>query len=97
MELLSLGAAARHTAFVAQVDVSALVNRKAVARIMCGFRMLAHTRRGHIRYEDFTECYALWCEEEPDASSSVYNTVSQHMESLITVRPVLLHSLDFPR
>lgn len=35
-------------------------------------------------YEDFTECFALWCEEQPDASSSVFNTVAQHMESLIT-------------
>ncbi|GJE93303.1 hypothetical protein PsYK624_094620 [Phanerochaete sordida] len=35
-------------------------------------------------YEDFTECFSLWCEEQPDASSSVFNTVSQHMESLIT-------------
>ncbi|KAJ3551013.1 hypothetical protein NM688_g4951 [Phlebia brevispora] len=41
-------------------------------------------------YEDFTECFSLWCEEEPDASSSVYNTVSQHMESLITVRLFVL-------
>ena len=39
-----------------------------------------------VRYEDFTECFSLWCEEQPDASSSVFNTVSQHMESLITVR-----------
>jgi len=35
-------------------------------------------------YEDFTECFSLWCEEQPDASSSVFNTVAQHMESLIT-------------
>lgn len=41
------------------------------------------------RYEDFTECFSLWCEEQPVASSSVFNTVAQHMESFITVRCML--------
>lgn len=44
------------------------------------------------RYEDFTECFSLWCEEQPDASSSVFNTVAQHMESLITVRVSALNA-----
>ncbi|CAL1715548.1 unnamed protein product [Somion occarium] len=37
-------------------------------------------------YEDFTECFSLWCEEEPEASSALFNTVAQHMESGITSR-----------
>ena len=41
------------------------------------------------RYEDFQECFSLWCEEEPAASSTVFNTVAQHMESGMTVRPFL--------
>jgi len=35
-------------------------------------------------YEDFTECFSLWCEEDPESSSAVFNTVAQHMESAIT-------------
>ncbi|TCD65454.1 hypothetical protein EIP91_002668 [Steccherinum ochraceum] len=37
-------------------------------------------------YEDFQECFSLWCEEEPASSSTVFNTVAQHMESGITNR-----------
>jgi len=37
-------------------------------------------------YEDFTECFSLWCEEEPASSSTVFSTVAQHMESGITNR-----------
>lgn len=36
-------------------------------------------------YEDFTECFSLWCEEEPESSSSVFNIIAQHMESGMTV------------
>ncbi|KAH9928799.1 hypothetical protein B0H21DRAFT_700275 [Amylocystis lapponica] len=35
-------------------------------------------------YEDFTECFALWCEEEPENASRVFTQVTQHMESSIT-------------
>ncbi|KAL5492211.1 hypothetical protein ACEPAI_3658 [Sanghuangporus weigelae] len=35
-------------------------------------------------YEDFSECFELWCKEEPDGASGVYNTISLHMERLIT-------------
>ncbi|KAI0072818.1 hypothetical protein K474DRAFT_1775187 [Panus rudis PR-1116 ss-1] len=37
-------------------------------------------------YEDFTECFSLWCEEQPEASSTLFNTVAQHMESGITTQ-----------
>ncbi|KAK7687325.1 hypothetical protein QCA50_009831 [Cerrena zonata] len=37
-------------------------------------------------YEDFTECFSLWCEEQPEASATLFNTVAQHMESNITNR-----------
>ncbi|GBE86132.1 hypothetical protein BKA93DRAFT_806183 [Sparassis latifolia] len=35
-------------------------------------------------YEDFTECFSQWCEEQPESASVVFNKVSQHMESSIT-------------
>ncbi|KLO19126.1 hypothetical protein SCHPADRAFT_912906 [Schizopora paradoxa] len=35
-------------------------------------------------YEEFSECFELWCKEEPDGASGVYNTISRHMEHLIT-------------
>ncbi|KAH9942029.1 hypothetical protein B0H21DRAFT_869144 [Amylocystis lapponica] len=35
-------------------------------------------------YQDFTECFALWCEEEPENASRVFTQVTQHMESSIT-------------
>ncbi|KAI0690309.1 hypothetical protein BC835DRAFT_1365226 [Cytidiella melzeri] len=35
-------------------------------------------------YEDFAECFSLWCEEEPDSSSSVCSTIANHLESSIT-------------
>ncbi|KAI5124238.1 hypothetical protein M0805_005087 [Coniferiporia weirii] len=35
-------------------------------------------------YEEFAECFELWCKEEPDGASGVYNTISLHMERLIT-------------
>ncbi|KAH8111086.1 hypothetical protein DFH11DRAFT_1513636 [Phellopilus nigrolimitatus] len=35
-------------------------------------------------YEEFSECFELWCKEEPDGASGVYNTISLHMEHLIT-------------
>ncbi|KAI0917965.1 hypothetical protein AcV5_002760 [Taiwanofungus camphoratus] len=35
-------------------------------------------------YEDFTECFSLWCEEQPENASGIFTTVSRHMEDLIT-------------
>ncbi|KAH8097015.1 hypothetical protein BXZ70DRAFT_943956 [Cristinia sonorae] len=37
-------------------------------------------------FEDFSECFSLWCEEEPAASATVLNTIVQHMETDITSR-----------
>jgi hypothetical protein len=36
-------------------------------------------------FEDFVECFALWAEESPDGANSVFNTISNHQESQITV------------
>ncbi|KAH7922604.1 hypothetical protein BV22DRAFT_1131311 [Leucogyrophana mollusca] len=35
-------------------------------------------------YDDFRECFALWCKEEPDGAIGVFNTVSRHMEDQIS-------------
>ncbi|KAI0343017.1 hypothetical protein BDW22DRAFT_1419756 [Trametopsis cervina] len=46
---------------------------------------LAIQRSGHKwTYEDFAECFSLWCEEEPDSSSSVCSTIANHLESSIS-------------
>lgn len=37
------------------------------------------------RYEDFTECFAIWCEEQPENAPRIFTTVSRHMEDSITV------------
>jgi len=34
-------------------------------------------------YEDFGECFSLWCDEQPDGASVVFNIISRHMEKLI--------------
>ncbi|EPT01287.1 hypothetical protein FOMPIDRAFT_1023371 [Fomitopsis schrenkii] len=35
-------------------------------------------------YEDFTECFAIWCEEQPENAPRIFTTVSRHMEDSIT-------------
>lgn len=37
------------------------------------------------RYEDFQECFALWCKEEPHGAEGVFSTLSRHMEDQIRV------------
>ncbi|OBZ66948.1 hypothetical protein A0H81_13080 [Grifola frondosa] len=35
-------------------------------------------------YEDFAECFSLWCEEQPENASGVFTIISGGLESLIT-------------
>ncbi|ETW79332.1 hypothetical protein HETIRDRAFT_324225 [Heterobasidion irregulare TC 32-1] len=35
-------------------------------------------------YEDFVECFPLWCEEEKNGASGVFNTVSRFVENETT-------------
>ncbi|KAH9829995.1 uncharacterized protein C8Q71DRAFT_385636 [Rhodofomes roseus] len=35
-------------------------------------------------YEDFTECFSIWCEEQPENAPRIFTTVSRHMEDSIT-------------
>jgi len=35
-------------------------------------------------WEDFTECFPLFCQEQPESAAGVFNTVSKHMESNIS-------------
>ncbi|KII87251.1 hypothetical protein PLICRDRAFT_42888 [Plicaturopsis crispa FD-325 SS-3] len=37
-------------------------------------------------YEDFSECFELWCKEQPDGANAVFNAVSAHMETEIAKR-----------
>lgn len=37
------------------------------------------------RYEDFQECFTLWCKEEPHGAEGIFNTLSRHMEDQIHV------------
>jgi hypothetical protein len=37
-------------------------------------------------YKDFSECFPLWCEEQPSGAEGVFNTVSSFIETHIVVR-----------
>lgn len=37
-------------------------------------------------YKDFSECFPLWCEEQPSGAEGVFNTVSGFIETHIVVR-----------
>ena len=37
------------------------------------------------RYEDFAECFSLWCDEQPENAATIFNLVSSRLESSITV------------
>ena len=41
------------------------------------------------RWENFTECFPVFCKEEGDRAQGVFNTLSRHMESSLVVRPCL--------
>ena len=42
------------------------------------------------RWENFTECFPIFCKEEGDRAQGVFNTLSKHMESVLVVRFYLL-------
>ncbi|KAG6332660.1 hypothetical protein ID866_6428 [Astraeus odoratus] len=45
---------------------------------------LAINRAAHKwTYEDFQECFALWCKEEPHGAEGIFNAISRHMEDQI--------------
>ncbi|KAI0270755.1 hypothetical protein BC834DRAFT_819386 [Gloeopeniophorella convolvens] len=45
---------------------------------------LATQRAAHKwTYKDFSECFPLWCEEQPNGAEGVFNTVSNFIESHI--------------
>ncbi|KIJ65118.1 hypothetical protein HYDPIDRAFT_111015 [Hydnomerulius pinastri MD-312] len=45
---------------------------------------LAINRAAHKwTHEDFQECFALWCKEEPHGAEGIFNTISRHMEDQI--------------
>ena len=71
--------AAGDSAFCPQVDVS--VSNVALGLI---FSWVVH------RWENFTECFPVFCKEEGDRAQGVFNTLSRHMESSLVV------SLYFP-
>ncbi|RDX43836.1 hypothetical protein K466DRAFT_520096 [Polyporus arcularius HHB13444] len=35
-------------------------------------------------YEDFAECFSLWCDEQPENAATIFNLVSSRLESSIT-------------
>ncbi|KIM57225.1 hypothetical protein SCLCIDRAFT_1219691 [Scleroderma citrinum Foug A] len=45
---------------------------------------LAINRAAHKwTYEDFQECFTLWCKEEPHGAEGIFNTISRHMEDQV--------------
>jgi hypothetical protein len=49
-------------------------------------------------YKDFSECFPLWCEEQPNGAEGIFNTVSSFIETHIVVRfsPISLPPLIYP-
>jgi hypothetical protein len=51
-----------------------------------------------VSFKDFSECFPLWCEEQPNGAEGIFNTVSSFIETHIVVRfslsrfPALLSS-----
>ncbi len=45
-------------------------------------------------YEDFAECFSLWCDEQPENAATIFNLVSSRLESSITVRLRYNHTED---
>lgn len=56
----------------------------------CGLTLIAGPTN---RYEDFSECFAMYCEEQEPGATGIFNTVSNHFESSVTVRLRLFSSL----
>jgi hypothetical protein len=45
-------------------------------------------------FKDFSECFPLWCEEQPNGAEGIFNTVSSFIETHIVVRFSPLSSLS---
>ena len=39
-----------------------------------------------LSFKDFSECFPLWCEEQPNGAEGIFNTVSSFIETHIVVR-----------
>ncbi|KAI0832133.1 hypothetical protein BC628DRAFT_1351815 [Trametes gibbosa] len=35
-------------------------------------------------YEDFAECFSLWCDEQPENAATIFNLISSRLETSIT-------------
>jgi len=82
MDPVLCGSPTRDSACRAQVDVRALIFpylRELIKNVLSHDLMLS-------RYKDFSECFPLWCEEQPSGAEGVFNTVSNFIETHIVVR-----------
>jgi len=48
-------------------------------------------------YEDFAQCFSVWCSEDPEGAQAVFNAVSRHMESQVTASCETLFSEQHAR
>jgi hypothetical protein len=82
MDTVLRGSPTRDPACRAQVDVGVFASHPRLPGLT--FFSFTHS------YKDFSECFPLWCEEQPSGAEGVFNTVSSFIETHIVVR------LSFP-
>jgi len=76
---LAIQRAARKWTFVLFFFYSTSLARRLIKNVLSHDIMLS-------RYKDFSECFPLWCEEQPSGAEGVFNTVSNFIETHIVVR-----------
>ena len=52
----------------------------------CFLSFLSSQYSQSFSYKDFSECFPLWCEEQPNGAEGIFNTVSSFIETHIVVR-----------
>lgn len=80
MDPVLRGSPTRHSACFPQVDVRPFFLPPTHQNV------IFHDDLNYFRYKDFSECFPLWCEEQPSGAEGVFNTVSNFIETHIVVR-----------
>lgn len=62
-----------------------LISGRKSPRITCEYQCMLISTRVFSSYEDFAECFSLWCEEQPDGAKGIFSGVARHIENEITV------------
>jgi len=66
-----------------QVPVSSPPSSKRWTQFYAALQLAIQRAAHKWTYKDFSECFPLWCEEQPNGAEGVFNTVSSFIESHI--------------